>query len=83
MTKKKPEPDKGMTRAEACALADRLGSHLEDHRDGSIQEFIVPDALVRNYAPSVQDFQLRHTSRRGRSPARCERTGTAGILSRG
>ncbi|HVG29285.1 MAG TPA: PmeII family type II restriction endonuclease [Pyrinomonadaceae bacterium] len=25
-------------------------------------KFIVPDALVRNYAPSVQDFQLRPTS---------------------
>jgi hypothetical protein len=25
--------------------------------------FIVPDTLVQNYAPSVQDFQLLHTSR--------------------
>ncbi len=24
--------------------------------------FIVPNALVQNYAPSVQDFQLRHIS---------------------
>jgi hypothetical protein len=40
--------------------------------------FIVPDALVQNYAPSVQDFQLLHTSRRGRSRARCGRTDTAG-----
>ena len=45
--------------------------------------FIVPDALVQNYAPTVQDFQLLHTSRRDRSRARCGRTGTAGTLSRG
>ncbi len=32
--------------------------------------FIVPDTLVQNYAPSVQDFQLLHTSRRARSPSR-------------
>jgi hypothetical protein len=25
-------------------------------------DFIVPDTLVQNYAPSVQDFQLLHTS---------------------
>jgi len=24
--------------------------------------FIVPNALVQNYAPKVQDFQLRHIS---------------------
>jgi hypothetical protein len=47
------------------------------------QEFIVPDALVQNYAPSVQDFQLLPTSRRGRSRARCGRTGTAGTRSQG
>ena|GEM_PF-3702976 len=41
-------------------------------------KFIVPDALVQNYAPSVQDFQLLHTSGRARSRPRCRRTGTVG-----
>ncbi|HZH30473.1 MAG TPA: hypothetical protein VEY11_06895 [Pyrinomonadaceae bacterium] len=27
-----------------------------------VANFIVTDTLVQNYAPSVQDFQLRHTS---------------------
>jgi signal transduction histidine kinase len=30
---------------------------------------IVPNTLVLNYAPSVQDFQLLHTSRNARSRA--------------
>jgi hypothetical protein len=45
--------------------------------DDSFIYFIVLDALVQNYAPSVQDFQLLPTSRRARSRPRCERTDTA------
>jgi hypothetical protein len=35
----------------------RLGSEAKD-----VFLFIVTDTLVQNYAPSVQDFQLLHTS---------------------
>jgi dipeptidase E len=35
---------------------------VEARPGARLNQFIVPDTLVQNYAPSVQDFQLLHTS---------------------
>jgi hypothetical protein len=45
------------------ALLSRANELLfETTRRKITSEFIVPDTLVQNYAPLVQDFQLLHTS---------------------